>query len=108
MVQVLLKINISKTNNKLSLRLIPYSRGLDSFKWAIRNKLIVGNTLHFIDSNIDYGRIIYQKKTPLYTNDSLLSFSERHYQEEISIISNFIKYINININYKKKKNCKFK
>lgn len=83
--------------------LIPYSRGLDSFKWAIRNKLIVGNTLHFIDSNIDYGRIIYQKKTPLYTNDSLLSFSERHYQEEISIISNFIKYINMNINYKKKK-----
>jgi acetyltransferase-like isoleucine patch superfamily enzyme len=83
--------------------LIPFLRGLDSFKWAIRNKLKVGNTLHYIDSNIDYGRIIFQKKTPLYLNDSLSSFSERHYQEEISLLSNFIKYANLNIQYKKKK-----
>ena len=73
--------------------LIPFLRGLDSFKWAIRNKLKVGNTLHYIDSNIDYGKIIFQKKTPLYLNDSLSSFSERHYQEEISLLSNFIKYV---------------
>ena len=83
--------------------LIPYLRGLDSFKWAIRNKQSVGNTLHYIDANIDYGMIIYKKKTPLYYNDNLLSFSERHYQEEISLLSNFANYINLSVFYKKQK-----
>ena len=46
--------------------LIPETRGLDSFKWAILNNKFVGNTLHYIDQNVDLGKIIYQEKTKIY------------------------------------------
>ena len=45
--------------------LIPQTRGLDSFKWAILNSYKVGNTLHYIDSRVDRGKIIYQEVTKL-------------------------------------------
>ena len=69
--------------------LIPETRGLDSFKWAIYKKKIVGNTLHFIDHKTDFGEIITQSKTPLMQKDDLYLFSQRHYREEINMLVNF-------------------
>ena len=51
--------------------LIPLRRGLDSFKWAIQNKEPVGNTLHYIDKSVDYGKIIKHKYTK-YVSINLL------------------------------------
>lgn len=73
--------------------IIPLTRGLDSFKWAIINNKPVGNTLHFIDKNVDDGNIISVKETPLYKDDTLSSFSERHYAEEIKMLSNYKYYL---------------
>jgi phosphoribosylglycinamide formyltransferase-1 len=65
--------------------LIPTVRGLDSFKWAIVNMAPMGNTLHVVDDQVDAGRIIAHKRTPLYSTDTIESFAARHYDAEIAI-----------------------
>jgi len=74
--------------------LIPIVRGLDSFKWSILNNQILGNTLHFIDDEIDSGKIIYHKKTPILESDDYQELAKRHYDIEIDMLVNFEKYIN--------------
>lgn len=73
--------------------LIPMVRGLDSFKWSILNNQILGNTLHFIDGDIDSGKIISHKKTPIFKKDNYLELANRHYNMEIDMLANFQKYI---------------
>ena len=74
--------------------LIPIARGLDSFKWAIYDFLPVGNTLHFIDNQIDAGEIICQKITPLLCSDTIEMFAARHYDFEINMLLHFEEYLN--------------
>lgn len=73
--------------------LIPICRGLDSFKWAILRSEKIGNTLHIINNEADSGEIIHQLATPLYAEDDLNTFAERHYWNEIWMLSNFDKLI---------------
>lgn len=70
--------------------LIPQSRGLDSFKWALKKKKLIGNTLHFIDNKIDKGKIISHYLTPVFKNDTLESLSIRHYNYEVFLLINFL------------------
>ena len=85
--------------------IIPQSRGLDSFKWAIYKLRRVGLTLHFIDKNIDLGKIIYQVVTPLSKNDDLKNFADKHYNLEINLLSNFENYLDskVKLLFKKEK-----
>jgi len=69
--------------------LIPISRGLDSFKWAILQSKKIGNTLHIINDKADSGKVIYQLATELYLEDDVHTFAERHYNNEIWMLSNF-------------------
>ena len=69
--------------------LIPLVRGLDAFKWAILNGDPVGNTLHLIDEHADAGSVIHQEITPLFADDTLEAFAERHYRIEICMLSRF-------------------
>tara|TARA_B100000579_G_C22848758_1_gene866012 strand:+ start:8493 stop:9659 length:1167 start_codon:yes stop_codon:yes gene_type:complete len=73
--------------------LIPFSRGLDAFKWSIKSKEILGNTLHYVDENIDMGKIIYQNITPILNSDTLEDAAKRHYDSEVSMLSNFSNYV---------------
>ncbi len=73
--------------------LIPASRGLDSFKWAVLNDVPIGNTIHFIDTQVDSGEMLHQEITPLYKSDSIETFAARHYMYEINIMSNFKQYL---------------
>lgn len=73
--------------------LLPMSRGLDSFKWAILDFVPVGNTLHFIDENIDAGEIVFQSETALYENDTIETFAARHYDCEIEMLADFESYV---------------
>lgn len=74
--------------------LLPISRGLDAFKWSVYNRIPVGNTLHFIDKNIDEGQLIFRLPTAVYPDDTLETFAERHYQSEIQMLSDFMSYLN--------------
>lgn len=69
--------------------IIPSSRGLDSFKWALYENRPLGNTLHFIDEKVDAGEVITVIETPIYSSDSLESLARRHYEIEIGMLSNF-------------------
>ena len=69
--------------------IIPHVRGLDSFKWAILDGLEIGNTLHIIDEHADFGKVLHQLKTPLFTSDTIEHFAARHYSNEIWMLTHF-------------------
>lgn len=69
--------------------IIPSSRGLDAFKWTVYEMKPLGITLHFIDAEIDAGKIIAVIPTSVYTTDSLATLARRHYENEIDSQSHF-------------------
>ncbi len=73
--------------------IIPQSRGLDSFKWAIREMKSMGTSLHFIDATADAGKVIHIEETPVFVEDNISIFAERHYRNEIDILSNFAVFL---------------
>jgi phosphoribosylglycinamide formyltransferase 1 len=73
--------------------LIPRCRGLDAFKWAIYDDLPIGNTLHFIDHQVDLGEVFHHQITDVFPEDDLASFAERHYASEIHLLSHFDCYL---------------
>ena len=91
-------INVAFANGKPIVNahpgIIPITRGLDSFKWAIYNNDPVGNTLHLIDNEVDKGEILQIRYTPVFTSDSLESLARRHYEIEIDMLSNVLEVIN--------------
>ena len=73
--------------------IIPLTRGLDSFKWAIYNNDPVGNTLHLIDNEVDKGEILQIKHTSVLTMDSLETLARRHYESEIDMLAGVLDII---------------
>ena len=73
--------------------IIPITRGLDSFKWAILNNDPVGITLHLIDNEVDSGEILHTRITQIFQTDTINSVSRRHYEQEISMLSDFARYL---------------
>ena len=72
---------------------IPASRGLDSFKWALLEKKPLGITLHYIDAQVDAGEIISIVPTNVYPTDSLATLARRHYENEIDCLSRFTEFL---------------
>lgn len=70
--------------------LIPQSRGLDSFKWALHDSLQLGVTIHLINQDVDMGNLIHHELTPIYLDDSISTLATRHYLNEISTLANFL------------------
>lgn len=68
--------------------IIPLSRGLDSFKWAIHEMKPVGNTLHYVDAQVDAGQVVSVMPTPVFASDTYTSLARRHYENEIDMLSN--------------------
>ena len=84
--------------------IIPISRGLDAFKWAIYYERPLGVTLHYIDEEADKGRIISIRRTNVYITDSLETLARRHYENEIDMLSDFDKFLGnsvFDVDYKK-------
>jgi methionyl-tRNA formyltransferase len=57
--------------------LLPRLRGSASVGWALYQDLPVGSTVHFIDSGIDTGDIIYREALPVYRGDTYESLNYR-------------------------------
>lgn len=74
--------------------IIPLTRGLDAFKWAIYNNDPVGNTLHLIDNEVYKGEILQIQYTPVFSSDSLETLARRHYEYEIDMLANVLEVIN--------------
>ncbi|MDB4020993.1 formyltransferase family protein [Litorivicinus sp.] len=73
--------------------IIPLTRGLDSFKWAIYNGDPLGVTLHLIDEEVDKGTILSVQRTPVFSSDSLQMLARRHYELEITMLGNCMDFL---------------
>ena len=73
--------------------IIPTTRGLDSFKWAIFNDDPIGNTLHLIDEEVDQGQILHIEKTHVLSSDNINTLARRHYENEILLLGQVLNVI---------------
>jgi phosphoribosylglycinamide formyltransferase-1 len=85
------------THNNLSYivnihpSLLPLYPGLNSYERAFySNDSHSGVTLHFVDYGIDTGKIIFQKKFPRLSSDSLDQFKRRGLNCEYELYSKFL------------------
>lgn len=72
---------------------IPYARGLDSFKWAVFEKLPIGVTTHYIGKEIDAGYVIERREVPVYHNDTFHALAQRVYENEIEMLVDALEHI---------------
>ena len=70
--------------------LIPLTRGLDSFKWAIYYQETLGITIHQINEEVDMGLVIHHSKTNIFASDNIQDLAIRHYRNEINCLCNYI------------------
>ena len=73
--------------------ILPENRGLDNLKWAIIKGLKQGVTTHFIDSNIDRGRMIDQKEINIYKDDTLVDIHMRLQSKEQEMLIEALRLI---------------
>ncbi len=99
--KILSKDFIYKFNGKIlniHPSLLPKYKGLNTHQRTIdNNEKFSGCTVHFVNSKLDSGKIIMQKKIKIYKNDNSLSLAKRilkkeHilYPQAIMKISNFL------------------
>ncbi|MEM7778132.1 MAG: formyltransferase family protein [Pseudomonadota bacterium] len=72
---------------------IPTSRGLDSFKWAILENDPLGVTLHLIDNEVDKGDVLDIRFTPVFSADTLETVARRHYELELDMLADVLDVI---------------
>ena len=81
---------------------IPHNRGMHPYYWSIVDNTPAGTTIHFIDENIDEGKILFQKKIDVSITDTGESLYYKNLTETINLFKE--NYLNIlNSNYKLKK-----
>lgn len=79
-----LKLSLHKPFN-LHPSLLPNYRGASSLTWAMINgDEYAGYTYHYMTSEIDKGRILFQKKIKIYSYDTQLNLYERIMYESLS------------------------
>ncbi len=65
---------------------LPYSKGLDAFKWALYYGRPIGVTTHYVSAEADEGMLIARQEVPLYAEDTFHSAAYRVYETEISLL----------------------
>tara|TARA_Y100000813_G_C24027176_1_gene287955 strand:+ start:38 stop:709 length:672 start_codon:yes stop_codon:yes gene_type:complete len=70
--------------------LIPTTRGLDAFKWAIYFEEMIGVTIHQINEDVDFGLLIHHSITEIEENDDIETFANRHFKNELNCICDYI------------------
>jgi phosphoribosylglycinamide formyltransferase 1 len=84
--KILSKSFIQKFNGKIlniHPSLLPKYKGLNTHARALSNQdKYSGCTVHFVNSKLDSGKIILQKKVKIYKNDSVGTLSKRILKQE--------------------------
>ena len=88
-IKVLSKNFIKKFRGKIiniHPSLLPKFKGLNTHKRALKNKEnFSGCTVHYVNSNLDSGKIILQKRIKIKKNDTAYSLQKRILKEEHKI-----------------------
>lgn len=74
--------------------MIPFSRGLDSFKWAIWEDKPIGVTTHLIGEYVDGGEIIDQKQIEIDEGDTFFEVAMQVYETEIDMLVTALEKLN--------------
>lgn len=69
---------------------LPYTKGLDAFKWAIFHGQPIGVTTHYISEKADEGLLIDRKEVPVFFEDTFHSVAYRQYEMEIEMLTEAI------------------
>ena len=99
--QILSKKFISMWQNKIiniHPSYLPQNKGLNPQKQAIDKKSsFTGCTVHFVNEEVDSGKIILQKKVKVLQNDNVQSLSNRILQREHEIYPKALNQIALNM-----------
>ena len=79
--------------------ILPENRGLDTYQWAILNKIPQGATAHLIDRKMDKGKILYRKNINIYKQDTLKDFYLRVQSLELELMIKSLKALKKNIDF---------
>jgi len=84
--KILSKSFIQRFNGKIlniHPSLLPKYKGLDTHARALKNNdKYSGCTVHLVNSKLDSGKIILQKKVKIYKNDNIKTLSKRVLKQE--------------------------
>ena len=99
--KVLSKNFIKKFNGKIiniHPSLLPKYRGLNAHKKVIKNKeRFTRSTVHFVNENLDSGKIIIQKKVKVLKKDTIFTIAKKVLKIEHQIYPKAIKKIAVNL-----------
>ncbi len=74
--------------------LLPKYKGLDTHKRALENReKFSGCTVHFVNSKLDSGKIILQKKIKIFKKDNMFTLKKRIQKEEYKLYPRAIKKV---------------
>ena len=65
---------------------LPFSKGLDSFKWAVYNGMPLGATVHYVTNTADEGTLIHQELINVEFTDTFHSVANRIYELEVKLL----------------------
>jgi len=99
--KILSKSFINNFNGKIiniHPSLLPKYRGLNAHKKVIKNKeRFTGSTVHFVNENLDSGKIIIQKKVKVLKKDTIFTIAKKVLKIEHQIYPKAIKKIAVNL-----------
>ena len=99
--KILSKNFIQKFNGKIiniHPSLLPKYKGLNTHKRALKNKEeYSGCTVHFVNSKLDSGKIILQKRVKIFKKDNSQSLGKRVLKKEHLIYPKAIKKVISNL-----------
>ena len=65
---------------------LPFSKGLDAFKWAVYNGMPLGATAHYVTNTADEGTLIHQEMINVEFTDTFHSVANRLYELEVKLL----------------------
>jgi len=73
--------------------LLPFNRGLDNVQWAIKDDLPQAVTLHFINEEIDRGKMVLEEQISIQSDDTLLDMQMKLIGTEQRLLRKFLRNI---------------
>ena len=65
---------------------LPFSKGVDAFKWAVYNVMPLGATVHYVSNTTDEGVLINQELINVAYTDTFHSVAYRLYELEVRLL----------------------
>ncbi len=72
---------------------IPETSGLDSFYWMIKNNVLPGTTVHYIDHKVDAGQLVFFHNCSISEEDTPQTLEAKLYDNQLSALIRLLKLL---------------